>query len=165
MNRIIKYLFGSLLILIIQCTFANLIALDGITPDFLLILIVIIALVYGKIPAMVFAFILGFLFDSITGGILGLSSLSKVMAAFVAGSFYNENKTSITLGSYKFILIILLSSLVHNSIYFFIFLQGTEFNFWRMVFRYGITTAFYTTMLSTLVVFYFSRKYSLIKNA
>lgn len=165
MNRKIKYLFASLLILIIQSTFANFIALDGITPDFLLIFVVIIALVYGKITAMMFGFILGFLFDSITGSILGLSSLSKVIAAFIAGFFYNENKTLLTLGSYKFILIVFISSVIHNIIFFFVFLQGTEFNLWKMILTHGISTAFYTTALSTLVVFYFSRKYSIVKNA
>lgn len=164
MNRIIKYLLISIIILLIQSSFANIIALGNITPDFLLILIVIIALMEGKIPAMMFAFILGFLFDSITSGVLGLSSLSKVITAFVAGYFYNENKTLLTLGSYRFIFIILFSSLIHNFIYFIVFLQGTEFDFWKIVLRYGISTAFYTTAFSTLVVFYFSRKYSMIKN-
>lgn len=165
MNKLIKFLFSSLLILVLQTTFANFIALDDVTPDFMLILVVIIALVSGQVPAMLFAFFLGLIFDLVTGGILGLSSLSKVLAAFIAGYFYNENKTFLTLGSYRFILIILLSSIVHNSIYFIVFLQGTEFNFWSIVLKYGITTAFYTTALSTLVVFYFSRKYSIIRNA
>ncbi|RCK77681.1 MAG: Rod shape-determining protein MreD [Ignavibacteriae bacterium] len=164
MNRKIKYITVAILLLILQSTFANFITLQGIAPDFLLIFIVFISLVEGRMNAMIYAFILGIVFDLTTGGVLGLSSLSKVIAAFIAGSFFNPNKTQLTLGSYRFILIVLLVSLMHNFIYYIVFVQGTEFNFWNTVLKFGIATAFYTSVVSVFLVLYFSRKYNMVKN-
>lgn len=164
MNRMIKYITIAIVLLLLQSTFANFITLRGIAPDFLLIFVVMIALIEGRVTSMVYAFILGSIFDLASGGVFGLSSLSKVIGAFTAGFFFNPNKTQQTLGSYQFILIILFVSVIHNFIYFIVFVQGTEFNFWNTLLKYGIATAFYTTIVGVFIVLYFSRKYGVIKN-
>ena len=50
-------------------------------------------------------FFIGLALDLLSGsdGMLGLSALTKTVAGFIAGYFYNENKTLQTLGSYRFL--------------------------------------------------------------
>lgn len=159
-----KYALLSLLFIVFQSTVANFISINRVVPDLLLIFIVFIALKQGQINAMVYAFFIGLVFDLVTGGVWGLSSLSKIVAGFVAGYFYNENKTYYTLSSYKFILIILLVSIVHNFIYFVVYIQGSDMEFWKTVVLVGISTSLYTTILSLFIVFYFTRRYSFVRN-
>jgi cell shape-determining protein MreD len=96
--------------------------------------------------------------DLISGQFIGLSALSKTIAGFFAGYFYNENKTDYTIGSHQFLIIVGLSSLFHNIIYFVIFVQGSEIGFWSAILRFGLFSTVYTTAVALLPVFAFSRK-------
>ncbi len=143
-----------------QSTIIPFFSIANITPDLLLIWIVFIGLKCGQIPGTLYGFGIGLIFDLVTGGFIGLSSLSKSMGGFIAGYFYNENRTEILLGSYKFLLIILTVSVIHNFIYFLIFTQGTEISLYFALFRIGGTTALYTTSISIIPLLFFARKYS-----
>ena len=99
---------------------------------------------------------------TITGtseSMFGLSALAKTLTGFIAGYFYNENKTFNTLGGFQFIVVVGISSLVHNVLYFIIFLQGSGLSWWQSVLSYGIPTTAYTTILALLPMFAFARKY------
>ncbi len=163
MSRYIKFIFISIIFIVLQTTVANIISIRGITPDFLLIWIVLIAIRYGQIESTLFGFTIGLLYDLATGGVIGLSSLSKSVSGFMAGYFFNENKTEITLSTYRFSLIVLLTSLIHNLFYYLIYLQGSEINTFRSIVVIGGITALYTTTFSLLLVFIFMRKYSFLR--
>lgn len=163
MSRFTKFIFISIIFIVFQTTVANIISIKGISPDFLLIWIVLIAIRYGQVESTLFGFIIGLLYDLATGGVIGLSSLSKSLSGFMAGYFFNENKIEITLSSYRFLLIVLLTSVIHNLFYYLIFLQGSELNTFRSIVMVGGITALYTTTISLLPVFIFMRKYSLIR--
>ncbi len=98
------------------------------------------------------------MFDLATGSFVGLSALTKTIAGFSSGYFYNENKTTITLASYRFILIVLLASVLQNTVYFIIYAQGSEISLLRAVLQVGLATAFYTTTWTLLPMFAFARK-------
>ncbi|MDI6804099.1 MAG: rod shape-determining protein MreD [Bacteroidota bacterium] len=163
MGRYLKFIFISIIFIVLQTTVANIISIRSISPDFLLIWIVLIAIRYGQVESTLFGFAIGLLYDLATGGVIGLSSLSKSVSGFVAGYFYNENKTEITLGSYRFLLIVLLTALLHNLFYYLIYLQGSELNTFRSIVMIGGITALYTTTISLMPVFIFMRKYSFIR--
>jgi len=160
-NRTIKYLLISLLLVIVQTTIARLLSLEGITPDLLVVWLVYLALTEGQLRASVWGFGIGLCLDLISGDFLGLSALTKTLCAFVTGYFYNENKTQMTLGSYRFLLIVLLGGLFHSLTYFLIFTLGTDISFWRVVFQLGLTTTLYTATVSLIPMFAFSRKLAL----
>jgi hypothetical protein len=82
------------------------------------------------------------------------------MAGFAAGYFYNENKISQILGGYQFVLVVAVASIVHNVLYFIIFLQGTEVGWLDAVVLYGFPTTAYTAALALLPMFVFSRRSS-----
>jgi len=159
MTRHLKYFFFTFILIVIQTQVLRLLSLEGITPDILTIWIVYIALKRGQLQATVWGFIVGLLFDLATGNFIGLAALTKTIAGFTAGYFFGENKASITLSSYRFILIVLLISLVHNTIYFIVFTRGTDIGLLRAIFQVGFATTFYTAAITFLPMFAFARKY------
>ncbi len=158
MQRYVQYGLISLGLVIIQTTIIPFVSIANIIPDILLIWVVFVAIKLGQIPATIIGFSVGLTIDLTSGHFIGLSALSKTVAGFLAGYFYNENKIDYTLGSYQFLVIVGFVSLLHNVIYFVIFVQGSDVGFWTAVFRFGLFSTAYTVALATLSVFVFSRK-------
>jgi rod shape-determining protein MreD len=159
MARQTKYLFLSILLILIQMQVMRLLTLEGITPDILTIWIVYLALKEGQLQGTIWGFVVGLLFDVMTGSFIGLAALAKTICGFMAGYFYNENKTAMTLGSYRFIVIVLVVSLIHNTLYFIVFTQGSEIGLLRAIFQVGLATTLYTAAVTLLPMFAFSQKY------
>ncbi|SRR5712692_2729316 len=158
MNRNFIYAIISLFLVIFQTKTASLFSLEGITPDVLVIWIVYLALTEGQLRGTVWGFGIGLCMDLLSGNFLGLSALTKTLCGFLAGYFYNENKTPMTLGSYRFLLIVVFAAFLHNLVYFLIFTQGTEISFWRVVSQLGVTTTLYTATIGLIPMFAFSKK-------
>jgi len=154
----LKYLLISFIIILIQTQLIPLISLKGINPDLLTIWIVYIALQKGQMQSTIWGFIIGLLFDFIVGNFIGLSALSKTITGFFAGYFYSENKAQMILGSYRFIIIVLITSFIHNSVYFVVFTFGTEISIIKAIFQIGLATTFYTAAIALLPMFFFYRK-------
>ncbi len=133
-------------------------SIDGISPDILLIWLAYLTLTEGQIVGTIAGFSLGLLFDLAIGGFLGLTALTKTIACFFGGYFYNENKTLMTLGSFQFTIFVFVLSFLNNTIYFAIFVAGTQMHYPATVLWYGLTTAMYTAVVSLLPMFLFSRK-------
>jgi rod shape-determining protein MreD len=161
MQRVIGYILVSLLLLLLSTTLVKFLAISEIVPDILLVWIVYVAIREGQIAGMTAGFLVGLVVDLLSGpdGMTGVSALAKTVAGFLAGYFYNENKTLQTLGGYQFIVAIGVVSLVHNVIYFLIFLQGTDMSWWRMILVYGVPTMLYTAAIGLLPMFAIARKY------
>ena len=158
MGKSFKYGFISFILIIVQTSIMHLLSLEGITPDLLTIWIVYIALKQGQLRATVWGFLIGLTFDFMTGSFIGLSALTKTICGFTAGYFFNDTRTLLTLGSYQFLLIVLLASLIQNTLYFIIFTRGSEISLISAVFLYGVSTTLYTATLSLIPIFKFSRQ-------
>ena len=76
-------------LLLFQTTFLPFIALGGYLPDLFILYLVYIALRRGQIEATISGFIIGLLQDIITTQFFGLAALSKTIAGFIAGYFFN----------------------------------------------------------------------------
>jgi rod shape-determining protein MreD len=148
-------------LLIVQTVFVSTLAIDGIVPDLLLIWVVYFALVRGQLQATVAGFAVGLIQDLVTTQFFGLAALAKTIAGFVGGYFFNDNKTELTLGTYRFVVIVFICSMVHNLIYFGIFFQGQSPVLLRLL-QFSITTTLYTGAVSALPMFGFSRKFQTI---
>jgi rod shape-determining protein MreD len=147
-------------LLLLQTTFLPFIALGGYLPDLFIIYLVYIALRRGQIEATVSGFIIGLLQDILTTQFFGLVALSKTIAGFVAGYFFNENTAEQTLGSYRYVLLVALCSVVHNLLYFIFFFQGSNDFVLFSTIEYTMGTTLYTCVISVLPMFFFSRKYN-----
>lgn len=158
MNRYVKYGLVSLSLILIQTKLVSLVTLEGISPDLLAIWVVYIALAEGQLKGTVWGFAIGLVFDLLAGNFLGIGALSKTLCGFLGGYFFNENKTRLILGSYRFLLIVLFSSFIQNVVYFVIFTQGTDIGLARAIIQFGVTTTLYTTAVAFLPTLLFSRQ-------
>jgi rod shape-determining protein MreD len=156
------YLRSALIVLgllVLQTTFIQWMELGGIVPDILLVWLISLAITRGQIEATVAGFAVGLLQDAASTQFFGLAALTKTVSGFLAGYFYNENKTKQTLGTYRFIVITMACSLAHNLLYFGIFFQGTGGSVLEPMIRYAVATTTYTGAVSALPMFAFSRKF------
>ena len=159
MKHYVRSALALLVLLLLQTTFLPFLSIGGFMPDVLLIWVVYIAVTRGQVEATVTGFAVGLLQDVIAIQFFGLTALAKTLAGFVAGYFFNENITEQTLGSYRFLLIILLSSLVHNVLYYGVFLQGVQDALFTTTVEFSIATGLYTALMGLFPMFTFVRKY------
>ncbi len=136
-------------------------AVGNIVPDILIVWIVYVAIREGQIAGTTAGFLIGLSMNLMgtTNGIVGIAALAKTFAGFTAGYFFNENKMYSMLGGYQFIVIVGVASMVHNIIYFIIFLQGSGLSWMESVLYYGVPTTVYTAAVALLPMFAFARKY------
>ena len=146
-------------LLILQTTFIPFLSVGGFLPDVFVIWVVYVAIRRGQLEATIAGFAVGLLQDAVTTQFFGLAALSNTVCGFAAGYFYNENNTEHTLGSYRFILIVLLCSFIHNFIYYGVFFQGVRDSVFAPMLEFSLATSLYTGIVSVLPMFTFVRKY------
>jgi rod shape-determining protein MreD len=157
---LMRYAAVALLLLLVQLHLGY-IAVESVTPDLLVIFAVFIALREGQFVGQIAGFVVGLLFDIISSDIMGTNALSKMLAAFVAGYFFDEQLTlHEAVGSFRFLGIIILSSVIHNIVYYFFYVQPTDLSFWSFFGRNGIASALYTTVVAAFVMLVAARKKS-----
>jgi rod shape-determining protein MreD len=160
MERFLRSAGIVLVLLILQTTFIPYLSVVGFLPDIFLPWLVYVALRRGQVEATICGFGAGFLQDITATKFLGLATLSKTIASFAAGYFYNDNTSEQTLGSYRFVLIVVLSSFINDVVYFTIFFQGVEGSVIGHVLQFSVASTIYTGVVSLLPMFAFSQKYS-----
>ena len=161
MERYIRSALVALALLLLQTTFIPFLSVGGFLPDIFLIWVVSVAIRRGQVEATITGFVVGLLQDAVSMQFFGLSALTKTIAGFVAGYFFNDNSTEQTLGSYRFLTILFLSSFVHNIVYYGVFLQGIQDSVFTTMIEFGVFTGLYTVLLGMFPMFTFVRKYRL----
>jgi rod shape-determining protein MreD len=159
MEHYVRSALAILVLLLLQTTFVPFLSISGFLPDVLLIWVVYIAVTRGQLEATITGFAVGLLQDAVAIQFFGLSALTKTLAGFVSGYFFNENITEQTLGSYRFLLITLLSSFVHNILYYGIFLQGIQDALFTTMVEFSVAASLYTALMGVFPMFTFVRKY------
>ena len=160
MERFLRSAGIVLVLLILQTTFIPYLSVLGFLPEIFLPWLVYIALRRGQVEAMLYGFGIGFLQDITATKFLGLAALSKTICSFAAGYFFNENTAEQTLGSYRFVLIVLLCSFINDLVYFTVFFQSAEGSLVSHVLQFSVASTIYTGVISLLPMFAFSQKYS-----
>lgn len=84
MSRFLTLLIGILFI-ILQSTLVNLIAIQSIKPNLVVIFLVGRSLMEGPTAGVLWGFGLGFLLDALSGGVMGMASLSYSVTGFICG--------------------------------------------------------------------------------
>ena len=139
--KIAYYLFAAVLIILFQTTFAELVSVHGIKPDIVLLYLVYIALAEKRTGATLAGFLLGLLEDFTGTGLLGLSALTKSIAAFVAGSFRGRRDFR---NFYEPSIVIAAASLIQNVLAYSILSIGSPLGFWRAIFKLALPSTLYT---------------------
>ncbi len=120
--NLIYYLIMAAVALGLQHGVSDLVAIGGVTPDFLLIAVCAIALYAGRGQGTIWGAAVGFIEDSLTGGLIGSQAFILSLVAFIAGSVmsYRSLQSAYSLNAE---LIVGLLALVHN---FFLYLLNVH---------------------------------------
>lgn len=145
-------------VLLFQTTILPLIAIKGIIPDLIIILLVYYSIMLGQMTGTILGFVYGFFFDVITGSLLGTTMLSLTITGFVAGYFSNENKRDIYFKNYIFVLIVALCAIINSLLNSFFVSVDLNTNMMRLLLNLGILPALYTSLLSTIVVVFYPKR-------
>ena len=145
-------------IAIIQLVIVPLISIDNVVPNLVLILLVYFTLRNGQIFGMLLGFGIGFIYDLISGGLLGAFMFSFTVSAFVTGFFYSENKFDINLASYFFLFILFISSFICSFIFGAISNSSTNISYLYLLIEEGLLPAVYTTLIGIPLVVFSSKK-------
>lgn len=157
-----QYLRSALIavaLLLLQTTFIPYLSIAGYLPDIFLPWLIFVALRRGQIESTLSGFAVGLLQDIVATQFLGLAAFSKTLTGFIAGYFFHKNQVEQNLGTYRYVLIVMLGSVVHNLVYFLIFFQGTEGSVVLSTIQASAATTLYTGVVSVLPMFGFSQRY------
>lgn len=156
-----EYFFSIILffpVLLIQTTIVPLIAIDTVTPDLVLILLVYYSITQNQIYGSILGFVYGFLFDIITGSLIGSTMIAKTLAGFTAGYFSSENKKEQYLIAYNFALIVLLSGFIDSTINaFFTSLDFTS-NIFILFFQQALLPAIYSAAIALMIIIFYPNR-------
>ncbi|MFQ6114308.1 MAG: rod shape-determining protein MreD [bacterium] len=142
------YVFLFFVSLILQITIAPLFSIREITPDLILVMVIIIAIQKGRVWGVVAGCLAGLIFDLFGAGLVGLSSLTKTVAGYTAGFLGSERierRLSVVVG------LLFLSILIHDLLYFSILSIGTAISIWKTFARYVLPTSFYTLIFALVI--------------
>lgn len=149
-QRYAVYALIAIVLSLIQFSLLNFIEVQGITPDLLLVLCVWISIREGRFAGIIAGFLIGLTLDIVSFDLVGINAFTKTIAGFISGSFYQEGKEQLILHGLKFLLIVFISSFVHNLIYFFFYIKLSDITFISFFVKYGVAFSFYTTVFAII---------------
>lgn len=132
---------------ILQLVVVPLIAIENVVPDIVTIVLVYFVLNLGQFYGTALGFMFGFFFDLFSGGVFGSAMLSKTMAGFLTGYFYNENKVELNTQTYLFAVILVIISSI-ESIIFTALSSSAPKSLMVLLLTGGILPGLYTSIVS-----------------
>ena len=125
-NRFLRWTGLIILLFVLQTTVIPLIAIFGIKPDLILLVLCFVAFKTDVVPALFIGFFLGLVQDFYAPEILGLNALAKTIAGFFAGIF---NEKVMRIDPIFQLTLIFLTFLLHDLVYFTVQLLKSELSF------------------------------------
>jgi rod shape-determining protein MreD len=98
---------------------------------------------------MIIGFAVGLIQDLLSAHIIGLAALSKTVAGFVAGSLRGKFAERT-----EFFLTLFICGLLHDLIYFFIYILGEDFSFQSLIILYTIPNLMYTILIGGFLYYF-----------
>ncbi|MDP4199950.1 MAG: rod shape-determining protein MreD [Bacteroidota bacterium] len=148
----------GLLIIIVQVLISRFLSIAGVSPDFLLIFLMYVTMREGQFAGIVSGFVLGLGLDIMSSGIFGAHALSKTVACFLVGFFYDRERLEQNIRNWPFLMLTLLGAIINNALYYFLLTRGGEMSFAEFAFQYGAVGALYTVFIAIFPLLYWSRK-------
>ena len=90
MKRKICELLLIIVFYVLQCTAGRVLAIGGISPNFLIIIPVLFGFLNGKTEGIYTGFECGIIYDLFSYSIIGLSSIAMMFIGYFAGCFYQK---------------------------------------------------------------------------
>ncbi len=134
-------------ILLAQLTFANLLSIYEIKPDFILVFLVYISLKFGRLWGTTSGFGMGLMIDCFMTPLFGINALCKSFVGFLV-SLMPRRVTGTPHLDGGFLLFF--GALLHDFIFNLIYSLGSETALLFIFFRYALPGAIYTTLVGAL---------------
>ncbi len=145
----LKWIAVFILVIIFQAIFVDMISLNGIKPDFILLLLVISSLRLNRLSVIILAFSVGLLQDFLTGGIPGLSSLCKTLTVLAVYNIQQTKRFSLTF--YSFIILIFTAITIHETVYFTLFKFGSVITVTDIIFSFILPSMAYSMVMAVFL--------------
>lgn len=152
--KFVKYVIVYFIVLVIDLNLIDLISIKGITPDLVLIYLIFISLKETQTNATVIGFGAGLFQDLFSLSILGLSSLTKSLVCFFT-SFFKRSQGNYSI--FSLALIFFIFTIIHERIYQFVFLLGSNQKFFKSFLFHSVPRALYTVAIALILNFIFNR--------
>ena len=136
------------LALLLQTSWAQEIAIYGISPDAVLLVLVYIGISGGQIQGALFGFFSGFLMDVYDPQAMGVNALANSLIGFAVG----YSRVGVVAEDLRVqALLLFLAGLLHDVIYFVFYAWSTPSAIPSLIVRYGVGSAVYTSAVGTLI--------------
>jgi rod shape-determining protein MreD len=156
--KIFKPIVLFLILLFLQIKVVPIISLEGVIPDLIIIYLAFYTLQNGRLWGLVAAAIAGFVFDLVSGGLVGGAMFSNTIAIFITGLFYKEQKSEFYIHSYFFALITLIASVINAAVYSMVAHFDLYSRFLSFLLFQGLLPGIYTASISLLFTVLYPKK-------
>lgn len=150
--NIIKWILLFSAVLIVQVTIVPQIAIFGIYPDLVMILLIVLAVENGQMAGIWGGFFVGLVIDVYSTGLLGVNALAKTIIGGAAGLMERKN----VLVSPVFLLIFLaVACIIHDIIIYIpnIYTSGESFaELPKYLLKSSLPRAVYTTVVAAVII-------------
>ena len=147
---VLKWVFLFLAAVLVQASIAPKIAIFGISPDFVMLLLFIFAIEYGKTSGILVGFIVGLFVDVYSAGILGVNALAKTTIGGAVGFF---NRKNFMVGLVFQLILLTTAIIIHDIIIYIVNMVKTDENIveiYKYIFSSSLPRAIYTTFVAAL---------------
>ncbi len=148
----LRFILFLLTLFFVHLLFYQYISMGEIFPDLFLVMVVYAGLIWGPEWGSLTGFFAGMAQDSFSFTYFGLHALAKVLVGFSIGkvrhSFFSGKPT-------VQIAIILAAKMVHDAVFYGIYLARTDESFWRQLLFVSAPAALYTAVLGVALFFLF----------
>lgn len=149
MKRALPIIAAVLGALLLQAGLAPYLTIGGVTPNFMLLVVVTLALVSGPTAGSAVGFAAGLLFDLLGSGTVGPGALVFSVTGYVAGLMHEQMFAE----GWLLPLTVLGIAALGAEVAYALVLEvvGSDSDFWSMVVRRVLPAAVYNTSLALLV--------------
>ena len=146
----IIFTFLAIIVLLFEGSFLPLVFSGSMFPDFLLIIVICLAFLWGDKKAIVLGAICGFFQDLFFGPAIGFFTLAKVLAAYFSGLTSKEIYKDQIIGP---MLTVFLATFLHEFVVYFLqwIFWGNKFSFFYALDRVFLPRAIYHLALTALI--------------
>lgn len=149
MRRLLKIFILVWLAVFLQSAMANMITVWGLVPDFVVIVIALVALKGGASPGIWIGLMAGFLSDCYHPSTMGLFSAGGVTVGYLAGQAREKIYREQLLSQVALISVL---ALVRQLFSFFGRDGGHLSSYWHFLFRYGLGGAIFTGVVAAVIL-------------
>ncbi len=151
-NLYIRYSMFLIIAILLQATVVPYFTILQWKPDLVVIVLTAFAFRAGANWGSTAGFFSGVATDLLSGQILGLNALSKTIAGYLAAT-----SSQLFQEQGRFVLVLLITSLFHDLIYFFFLTIGEQFSIKLLLLQLTLPNTFYTVLVGASIYYIWSR--------